>query len=172
MKLALGFALMLAALASDRAAARNPLDSLRLETLSATRERPLFRPSRRPPPPLRVEAPRAPAPVEKVVVFGPPPFDLIGAVIGRRTALVLLRNRTSGKIERLRQGQESEGWTVDAIGLRSVTLTRDGRTQALALTAPQAIADAGTGTEVAVGAPQAGDAPGLKSILGHMRRHP
>ncbi|MDE3176963.1 MAG: hypothetical protein KGM15_12755 [Pseudomonadota bacterium] len=133
---------MLLALASAASAAeRNPLDALRLEDLSATRDRPLFAPSRRPPPPVRVEAAPDPAPAEeKAIVLEPPPFDLVGAVVGKNTAFALLRHRTTAKVVRVRSGDDAEGWQVGAIGLRTVALARDGRSETLALALPQSVA--------------------------------
>ena len=176
MRPALVFALALAALVPARAEPRNPLGALRLEALAVTRQRPLFRPSRRPPPPPHIEAPPPPAPVaeDKPVVFGPPPFDLIGSIVGPRTAYVLLRNHATGKIERMRRGDGSEGWRVGAIGMRKVTLKRDGRTEVLALAAPQAGADASRGIQLA-GASTPADGglprPEARAIFGGMRRH-
>ncbi len=139
MRPALCLVLALLPLASASAGARNPLDAVRLEDLTATRERPLFLPTRRSPTPARVEAPPAPAPPpvdKKAVESAPPPFDLIGAVVGEGTALALLRNRASNKIVRLRLGDEAGGWRVSAVGLRSVLLELDGRTESLAIAAP------------------------------------
>jgi general secretion pathway protein N len=125
----------LLALAPVRAQTRNPLDGLRLEALTATRERPLFRPTRRPWPPAAVATPApAPAPIaESVVAQGPPPYDLVGAVVGQNTAVALLRSRATNEILRLHMGDETEGWRVARIGLRTVELTRDGRMQSLVL---------------------------------------
>ena len=131
-----------------------PLDALRLEDLSATRERPLFAPTRRPPPPPRVEASPEVAPVETkavAVVAEPPPFDLVGVVIGPGAAIALLRNKTTSQVVRLRAGEDSDGWRIGELGVRSVVLDRDGRRESLALAAPQPMG----------GAPQiAGDDPG------------
>ena len=127
----------------------NPLDALRLEDLGVTRARPLFAPTRRPPPPPHVEAAPEPAPVEMkavAVIAEPPPFDLVGSVIGRGTAFALLRNKTTNEVRRLRPGEDDEGWRVGEIGLRTVALERDGRHESLALAAPQPMA---TGAEVA-----------------------
>ena len=137
----------------------NALDALRLEDLSATRERPLFAPTRRPPPPPHVEAAPEPAPVEVkavAVVAEPPPFDLVGAVVGQGTAFALLRNKTTNEVRRLRPGEDDEGWRVGEIGLRSVALERDGRRESLALAAPQPMA---TAAEVA-GEPAPADPSG------------
>lgn len=126
--------------AGEAAGPANPLDGLRLEDLSATRERPLFAPTRRPPPAPSVEAPPPPPVVEVkavAVVAEPPPFDLVGSVVGAESAFVLLRNKTSSLVVRLRAGEEAEGWRVGEIGLRSVALEREGRHESLALAAPQ-----------------------------------
>jgi hypothetical protein len=127
----------------------DPLDALRLEDLSATRDRPLFAPTRRPPPPVRTDAapPPEPAPVAEIAtVLEPPPFDLVGAVVGEGTAFALLRDRATGKVVRLRSGDDAEGWRVGAIGLRSVALEHDARRETLALAAQQPVA---VGAEVA-----------------------
>ena len=152
---------------------RNPLDTLRLEDLSATRERPLFVASRRAPPPMRAETPPPPPPPveEKAVVLGPPPFDLIGAVVGKRESIALLRNKTTSEVLRLRPGENAEGWRVGAVGLRSVALERDGRKEALALAGPPTDP---AGPEVA-GEPQPAESaaappsPDMKHFSRHMR---
>lgn len=132
MRFALTIALALAC-APAAAAPRNPLDALRLQDLAATRERPLFAPSRRPPPPVPVEAPAPPAPEEKAAVETEPPFDLIGAVVGENARWALLRERAGAKVLRLRPGDDAGGWRVDAIEARAVTLKRGGRATVLSL---------------------------------------
>jgi general secretion pathway protein N len=138
MRSALCLAVALLASAAADAAPRNPLDAVRLEDLAATRERPLFTPSRRPPPPPAavVEAPDPPPVEAKPVALEPPPFDLVGAVVGQRASFALLRNRQSNAVVRLRPGDAAMGWRVGAVGVRSVSLERDGRVQSLTLAAP------------------------------------
>jgi hypothetical protein len=136
---------LLCACAAGWAAPAHPLDTLRLEDLSATRERPLFAPTRRPPPPPQVEAAPEAAPVEvkaAAVVAEPPPFDLVGSVIGPDAAFALLRNKTTSQVIRLRSGDDAQGWRVGEIAARSVALERDGRRESLALAAPQPLAGA------------------------------
>ncbi len=122
---------------------RNPLAALQLETLAATRDRPLFSPTRRPPPPpVEVAAP-APAPSTEPVLAKPtepepPPFDLVGVVVGEVNSYVLLRNRTSNEVVRLRQGDAQDGWRVGQVSLRSAVLERDGRIEQLAIAPPAA----------------------------------
>jgi len=171
-----GIACLLAtllALAPARAEPRNPLDALQLEALTATRERPLFRPDRHAPAlvPIATPTPEPPPTDDHPVALGPPPFDLVGAVVGRDMAIALLRNHATNEVVRLRQGDDADGWRIGAIALRTVTLERDGRTQSLALSAPVA---APTGAEVAsepqpaesVAAPPTTD---LRRVAGRMR---
>ena len=155
---------------------RDPLDAVRLEDLSATRERPLFRPSRRPPLPVPAGVP-TPASAPVVIApaaLEPPPFDLVGSVVGKHDAIVLLRNRAKGEVVRLHTGEEAEGWRAVSIGLRSVTLERDGREETLALTATPVAA----ATTLNAGEPQTvepDDKPlsaELRRIAGHGRREP
>ncbi len=136
MRVAYCLGLALLASAPVLASPRNPLDALRLEDLSATHARPLFAPSRRPPPPPVVapEAPETAPGLAKAAPPEPPPFELIGAVVGEGTAFAILRNRGSNQVVRLRPGEEAAGWRVGVVGLRSVSLERDGRTESLALT--------------------------------------
>ncbi len=127
--------------ASRDGAVRNPLAMLRLEDLAVTRDRPLFSPTRRPPPPV-AEAPPPPPPPppaeQKAVAVEPPPFDLVGAVIGEAYNLVLVRNRTTNEVTRLREGEEKDGWRVGTVSLRSASLERDGRVEMLAFPTPLA----------------------------------
>ena len=125
----------LTAAVAAAAAPRNPLDAVRLEDLSATRARPLFAPTRRPdPPPAAPIAPVAPAPV--AATPEPPPFELIGAIVGPHQSYAVMRRPGSEKATRYRLGEDADGWRVGAVGFRSVTLERGGRTKSLALAAP------------------------------------
>ncbi len=148
---ALSLAVALTFVAPAAAAPLNPLDALRLEDLAATRARPLFAPTRRPPPPPAARIEQAPRPEPSPVVAKPepPPFELIGAVVGERESYAVLRRRGSEKAARFRLGDDADGWRVGAIGLRSVTLAREGRTQSLALAAPPAGFGATPAAEVA-----------------------
>ena len=121
-------------------ALRNPLAILRLEDLATTRDRPLFSPSRRPPPAVAEAAPPPPPPPaeEKAVAAEPPPFDLVGSVMGQAYNLVLVRNRATNEVTRLREGEEKDGWRVGTVSLRSASLERDGRVEMLAFPTPAA----------------------------------
>jgi len=93
-----------------------------LENLQATRERPLFNPTRRPP--QIVAEPEAPPPIVESVAL---PFELTGIALGDDVRLAILHNKTTNDEARLREGDKIEDWTIDSVGDRFVVLRGDGR---------------------------------------------
>jgi general secretion pathway protein N len=96
----------------------NPLATQTLESLSASRDRPLFSPSRRPyaPPPTAVRrAPASPPPT-------PPALVLLGIVVDADGARAFVR-AAEGKTVRLRIGEEISGWSVAQIEQRRLVLS-------------------------------------------------
>jgi general secretion pathway protein N len=151
--------------ASSERGMRNPLAVLRLEDLASTRERPLFSPTRRPPPPP-AEAPAPPPPPaveEKAAAVEPPPFDLIGAVVGEAYNLVLLRNRSTNEVTRLREGDEKDGWRVGTVSLHSAAIERDGRVEMLAF--PAASVPGAASAPMLAGAGPDGNVPDPTAVL-------
>jgi general secretion pathway protein N len=116
--------------AGTPAAIANPLAVWSLDRLSATRERPLFAPTRRPRPPpapsvaLQVEPP-PPAPPPTLVVLG-----IVSDVDGARA---MVRTQASDKVIRARLGDDIGGWKVTEIEPRRVTLSHDERSVSYAL---------------------------------------
>lgn len=99
----------------------NPLWSQPLDAITATRERPIFTQSRRPPPlamaqPMAENAPAA--------VLSAPPFSLIGTLVGDREKIALVLDNGSQTVLRLPIGGSASGWSVADVAARSVTLTR------------------------------------------------
>jgi general secretion pathway protein N len=115
----------------------NPLWSIPLSALSATRERPVFSASRRPPQ-AAVVAPMAlvAAPAPPKVAPQRPPLALIGAVVGEGDAIAIFLDQTSQKVIRLRQGESLAGWELSAVQPREVMLKQAERTEILALPQP------------------------------------
>ncbi len=115
----------------------NPLSTLQLDTLAATRDRPLFAPSRSKPPPPPPPEPERPPPEPKTPPPPPPPeplhFRLVGVVIDKSGGIALLKDEQSGEIHRVRQGEDLQGWTLKSVVARSVELTREDQTTALRL---------------------------------------
>jgi hypothetical protein len=107
----------------------NPLAAPSLDRLSATRERPLFTPSRRAAPPPSPVA--STAPVESVA--GPPRITLVGVIIGVEGPRAVVNNTALNKIVRVRIGDEIDGWKVREIDERLLVLWRDGRSTSFKL---------------------------------------
>jgi hypothetical protein len=114
---------------------RNPLWGISLKSLSATRERPLFTPSRRPP--VRAVAPPAVAPVVRAPTESvPPPLDLLGLVIGTDDGYAVFINTATHDIVRLRRGEGYEGWILKSVKGREVELEKNLRTLVVAFPQP------------------------------------
>lgn len=101
----------------------NPLWALPLDALSATRERPLFSPSRRPDASVAVVTTGAETKI--VAVSGEAPFTLIGTVVGEPNIAVLV-DKASNETVRLREGAEHGGWTLVSVLARAATFEREG----------------------------------------------
>ncbi|MDP3699519.1 MAG: hypothetical protein Q8R72_01275 [Hylemonella sp.] len=119
----------------------NPLWSVPLSGLTATRERPIFSASRRPAQravvaPLE-EPSHAPAPV-KAAEPESLPLALIGAVVGDSDAIAIFFDRGNQKIVRLRQGDSHAGWVLSLVQGREVTLKKADRTEILGLKSGEA----------------------------------
>jgi hypothetical protein len=110
----------------------NPLAGQSLESLSATRERPLFAPTRRPPapppspPPPMVMASPPPAPPE------PPALSFYGVVVEDQGAHALVRGPSNESL-RLRVGDSVGEWTVKEIDRRRLVLSLGGRSETFSL---------------------------------------
>jgi general secretion pathway protein N len=118
----------------------NPLWTFPLRSLSETRERPIFSPSRRPPAPAAVAAPR-------IVPVAPPPkppeperaqLTLIGTVVSEAERIGIFIDQTTKKVVRLRMGEGVTGWILRSIERREATLEKNRQTVTLALPAPDA----------------------------------
>jgi general secretion pathway protein N len=115
----------------------NPLWAIPLSSLTATRERPLFTPGRRPPKP-----PSTPPPV---IVVAPPPrqpttqpprLTLVGTVIGVGDRIAVFFDGTTRQLVRLRAGEAREGWTLRSIHPRKVVFEKGTIAQTFSLPIP------------------------------------
>lgn len=112
--------------AAPSSAPLNPLSSLRPSDFQAFRERPLFTPSRRPPPIVPSLPERAP-PVRAEVEDEPPNVRLTGVVHGAAAPMAVLQRPDAGGTTTVRIGDDVEGWAVaaiDSVGVRLVRGTR------------------------------------------------
>jgi general secretion pathway protein N len=106
--------------------AGNPLWALPLKQLSITRERPVFSPSRRPPPPATPTyvAPVAVRTPPKPVEPERPTITLLGTILGSTESIGVFFNPTTRDIVRLRVGEDHEGWALRSVKTREAILVK------------------------------------------------
>jgi general secretion pathway protein N len=115
----------------------NPLWTVPLSALSATRDRPLFSASRRPP----IVAVPIVAPPPKQEALAPPPperplLTLIGTIVSPKASIAILQGSNTEAISRLRVGQENDGWRLRGISLRSIVVEKGAQSVELDLPRP------------------------------------
>src|SRR5215813_3236065 len=159
--MATGFAVGLgdpiSAKAADDQPRGNPLWSIPAKALTATRERPIFSPSRRPPPAPIIAAPYVPPPpTSKPAEPERPLLTLVGTVTGEHEAFGIFLDQTANKIVRLRLGDDHGGWTLRQVRGREVMLQKHDEIVFLALPPP--------GTKPAVAGTQVADEPERRRI--------
>jgi hypothetical protein len=142
--------------ADDRAGG-NPLWTIPLNTLTATRGRPIFSPSRQPPPPAIVAAPYVPPPLASTPAEPDrPQLMLVGTVTGDTEAFGIFLDQTANKIVRLKLGDLHGGWILRQVRGREVMLQRKDEIIFLSLPPP--------GTKPAVSGTQVADEPEQRRI--------
>jgi hypothetical protein len=116
----------------------NPLWGIPLGTLSATRDRPIFSPSRRPPQPVTVAAPyiAPPQPITKPAGPTTPLLTLIGTVVGENESIGVFIDQTTKDLVRLKTGDSQAGWSLRSIRGREVSFENGGQTVTLTLPKP------------------------------------
>jgi hypothetical protein len=116
----------------------NPLWALPLKQLSITRERPIFSPSRRPPPPAMPTyvAPVAVRTAQKPKEPERPSITLLGTILGSSESIGIFLNPATRDIVRLLLGEDHEGWALRSVKSREVTLVKDREKVVLELPPP------------------------------------
>jgi len=116
----------------------NPLWTIPLSQLAITRDRPIFSPSRRPPPPVAAApiyvAPAAP----RVAKAEPerPPLILVGTIAGENDAIAVFVLQGTGTTVRLHTNDSHEGWVLRSVQGREATLQKGGASAVMALAPP------------------------------------
>jgi hypothetical protein len=113
--------------AAADSASGNPLWALPLTQLSTTRERPIFSPSRRPPPrptivaPVAIQQPVKPPEPER------PTVSLLGTIIGTNAddRIAVFLEAGTLNIVRLRVGEDHQGWVLRLVKAREATLVKN-----------------------------------------------
>jgi general secretion pathway protein N len=111
----------------------NPLWGITIESLPATRERPLFLPSRRPPVAAAIAAPEAPPPPPPPPVPDKPALDLLGTVAGNGVGYAVFLDGTTHDIVRLKTGEGQDGWILQTVKNREAVLVKNDHTAVMRL---------------------------------------
>lgn len=118
----------------------NPFDKVPLESLTATRDRPLFSATRRPPPSAPIPEARPPPPVQAAAPAPAepqgPPLALVGTITGTDRPVAVLFNKLTRVVATIREGDDMLGWRVTSLSARSATVEKDGATVTLNLPKP------------------------------------
>jgi general secretion pathway protein N len=122
------------ATSSNSVARGNPLWATPLSSLTATREMPIFSPSRRAAAAIEL----ASVPSSRPVISHPRPplLALVGTIAGETQGIAIFFDETTKGIVRLKTGEAHSGWTLRSVTRREATLHRDRETAILALPNP------------------------------------
>ena len=123
----------------EAAASANPLWVVPLAALWATRDRPLFAPSRRSPAPILADVP-APAPSQQPAPRTGSPehlnLSLVGIVSAENQGVAVFIDPSTHDAVRLRTGEGHLGWILQSVDRRTATLQKSGQTETLELPRP------------------------------------
>ena len=120
----------------ERVLSANPLWAMPLKQFSATRDRPIFSPSRRPP------APPAIMTVAKVVVPPKPKepeqpqLSLVGTIAGDDDKFGIFIDQSTKAVLRLRLGDDFQGWKLQSVKGREVAFQKNQQSFVVALPQP------------------------------------
>jgi general secretion pathway protein N len=121
--------------------AANPLWATPLSALTATRARPLFTPSRRPPAAIVANVPVV---TPHPAASPPPPPEhpnlmLVGTVVAENEGVAVFIDSSTNDTVRLRTGEGHLGWILQSVDRRTVTLQKADRSETLELPRPTAL---------------------------------
>jgi general secretion pathway protein N len=128
-----------AASSVERVPSGNPLWAVPLRQLSATRDRPLFAPSRRPPAPVVAYqlASAPPPPPSKPAEPEKPRLSLVGTIARGEERIGMFLDESTRSVLRLKMGEDHEGWVLRGLKRREVTLEKGRQIAVLTLPAPE-----------------------------------
>jgi general secretion pathway protein N len=115
----------------------NPLWGVPLGRLSGTRDRPIFSPSRRPPP-VAIAEPALVKPPPQITEVEPPQLSLVGTIASGDEGFGIFLDRSTKTALRLKLGENHQGWKLRAIRGPEVTMEKGELEAVLALPQPGA----------------------------------
>jgi general secretion pathway protein N len=113
----------------------NPLWGIPVSALTATRERPIFSPTRRPPAPPPEPVPAAEPPPPPPAEPEQPLLTLVGTATGETDNVAVVVDQNTKNLVRLHIGEAVSGWYLRSIDSRAMTLEKDNRRVTLTLPA-------------------------------------
>jgi hypothetical protein len=116
----------------------NPLWDISLSTLTATRDRPLFTPSRRPPAPAVADAPVVAAPPPPPPPPERPSLDLVGTIASETEGIAVFTVQGTHDAIRLRTGEGHDGWILQSVARGAAILQKGSHSASLQLPKPSA----------------------------------
>ena len=124
-----------AGVAPTRTPSANPLWAIPLSQLSETRDRPIFSPSRRPPPvaAAAVAPVKLPPPKREI---RPPQLSLVGTIASEDESFGIFLDQSTKAALRLKVGEDYQGWKLQTIRGREVTMKKDGHAAIMTLPEP------------------------------------
>jgi general secretion pathway protein N len=118
----------------------NPLWGIPISVLDATRERPIFSASRRPPmPPVVAQRVTAAPPPPKPAEPEKPLLTLVGTASGKNQKVAVVLDGTTKTLVRLHVGEAASGWILRSVDSRTVTCEKNSQTVTVALPAPGSV---------------------------------
>jgi general secretion pathway protein N len=118
----------------------NPLWGIPIHALDATRERPIFSASRRPPlPPVVAQRVTAAPPPPKPAEPEQPHLTLVGTAIGTTKNVAVVLDLTTKTLVRLHVGEAVSGWILRSVDSRAMTVEKNSQTVTMALPAPGSV---------------------------------
>ncbi len=119
-----------------RTPSANPLWGIPLVELSGTRDRPIFSPSRRPPPVAAADEPALVKPAPRKKEIEPPQLALVGTIASADEGFGIFIDQSTKAALRLKVGEDHQGWKLLMIRGREVTMQKDERSAVLTLPPP------------------------------------
>jgi general secretion pathway protein N len=121
----------------------NPLWGIPMSALTATRERPVFSPTRRPPAPPPEPMPAAEPPAPPPAEPEQPLLTLVGTATGETDNVAIVIDQTTKNLIRLHIGEAVSGWHLRSVDPRAMTVEKDNHRVTLTLpAAPKSAAPA------------------------------
>ena len=120
----------------ERPLSANPLWAMPVKQFSATRERPIFLPSRRPPAPpstvtvAKVIAPPKPKEPEQ------PQLSLVGTIASDEDKFGIFIDQATKAVLRLRVGEDFQGWKLQSVNGREVAFQKNQQSFVVVLPQP------------------------------------